>query len=223
MKKILIAIIFSAIYSVAPCQQCASYFFEPKKIEWFHYNARGNQDGTIIYTMLPQSIKDKAGNAGIKVQLYDVNQKLINADSYTVKCQGQHISVDMRFYLPAQQVEQYMTPASKMKPAFLEYSSNLKSGDLLKDGYFRVENDENDLKQVLQMTISRRTVKGMEHVTTPAGDWDCFKITYTLTLKLQTGPITIPLTMEMTEWYAPSFGIVKKSSAEGYTEINSIN
>lgn len=192
-------------------------------MEWFHYNARGVLDGTIIYTMLPLSVKNKAGNASINIQLFDVNQKLLNTDNYIVKCLGQHMSIDMRFYLPAQQVEQYMTPASKMKPAFLEYPLDLKTGDQLKSGYFRVENDENDLKQILQMNISQRMVKGMEHVTTRAGDWDCFKITYTLTLKLQTGPITIPLSMEMTEWYAPSFGIVKKSSAEGYSEINSVN
>ncbi|MBS1749186.1 MAG: hypothetical protein JST63_04735 [Bacteroidetes bacterium] len=223
MKKIVAVIIFSAIYTAALCQQCASYFFESQKMEWFHYNARGMQDGTIIFTVLPQSVKNKSGNASINFQLFDVNQKLLNTDNYSVKCLGQHINVDMRFYLPAQQVEQYMTPASKMKLAFLEYPLSLKKGDQLKDGYFRVENDENELKQILQMSISKRTVNGMEHVTTPAGDWDCFKITYTLSLKLQTGPITIPLSMEMTEWYAPSFGVVKKSSAEGYTEINSIN
>lgn len=223
MKKILFAIILSVIYSLAPAQQCTSYFFEPKKIEWFHYNARGIQDGTIIYTMASQSPKNKAGNSSINVQLYDANQRLINTDNYSVKCMGQHISVDMRFYLPAQQVEQYMTPTSKMKTAFLEYPLHLKMGDQLKGGYLQIENDENGLKQILQMTITQRTVSGTEHVTTPGGAWDCFIITYTLNLKLQTGPITIPLSIEMREWYAPAFGIVKKSSAEGYAEINAVN
>jgi len=223
MKKILSAVILSAIYFVAPCQPCASYFFEPKKIEWLRYNTRGIQDGTLLYTISAQSLKNNPANATVNVQLYDRNKKLLNTGNYSVKCLGQYVSVDMRFFIPAQQVEQYMSPTAKMKMSFLEYPLHLKAGDQLKDGFFQMENDKNGLKQILQMKIVQRTVTGMEPVTTAAGTWNCFVITSLLRLNLQTGPISIPLSMQMTEWYAPSFGIVKTSSAEGYAEINSVN
>jgi len=221
--KLLIAIILSTIYIAAPCQSCASYFFEPKKMEWLHYNARGIQDATFLYAISPQSLNNNSSNAIVNVQLYDRNKKLLNTDNYSVKCLGQYINVDMRFFIPAQQVEQYMSPTAKMKVSFLEYPLHLKEGDQLKDGYFQMENDKNGLKQILQMSILQRMVAGTESVSTPAGTWDCFVITYLLRLSMQTGPISIPLSMQVTEWYAPSFGIVKTSSAEGSAEINSVN
>ena len=112
--KILIAIILSTIYFAAPCQPCASFFFEPKKIEWLRYNARGIQEGTLIYSISAQSLKNNSPNATVNVQLYDRNAKLLNTGSYSVKCLGQYINVDMRFFIPAQQVEQYMSPTAKM-------------------------------------------------------------------------------------------------------------
>jgi hypothetical protein len=64
-------------------------------------------------------------------------------------------------------------------------------------------------------------VQGKESITTPAGTWDCFKITYHSKVVIKIG-IGIPANADVTEWYAPGFGVVKTESNSGVTEITSV-
>lgn len=102
----------------------------------------------------------------------------------------------MKMMLPQQQQEQYASTEVKADNFYLEYPS--------------------------KMLINDRKVEGQESVTTPAGTWDCFKISYKCKMGVKTGPINIPINFEGTEWYAPGFGIVKTQSKYGGTAITSI-
>src|SRR6185437_10586736 len=77
-------------------------------------------------------------------------------------------------------------------------------------------------RQTLTMFISNRKVEGQESITTSAGTWNCFRITYKSKVTVKTGPFGFPVTIEGTEWYAPGFGIVKTQSKYGGTAITSI-
>jgi hypothetical protein len=69
--------------------------------------------------------------------------------------------------------------------------------------------------------MTKRKVEGRESVTTPAGTWNCFKITYHSKMIFKMG-IGIPMNMDVTEWWAPGFGVVKTESDSGKTEITAI-
>lgn len=47
-----------------------------------------------------------------------------------------------------------------------------------------------------------------ENVTTPAGSWNCFRITSDALMRMKIG-IGIPMHFKIVEWFAPGFGIVK--------------
>lgn len=49
----------------------------------------------------------------------------------------------------------------------------------------------------------------MEKITTPAGSWDAYKITYNGLFRMQMAGIGIPMNMQVTEWFVPGFGVVK--------------
>lgn len=74
----------------------------------------------------------------------------------------------------------------------------------------------------MTMVINNRKVEGQESITTAAGTWNCFRITYKSRISVKTGPFGIPVNVESTEWYAPGFGIVKTQSKYGGTAITSI-
>ena len=74
----------------------------------------------------------------------------------------------------------------------------------------------------MTMVINNRKVEGQESITTTAGTWNCFRITYKSRISVKTGPFGIPVNVESTEWYAPGFGIVKTQSKYGGTAITSI-
>ena len=72
------------------------------------------------------------------------------------------------------------------------------------------------------MDMTNRSVQAKEKVTSPAGNWDAFKITYHSKIKMKIAGIGIPVNTEVTEWYVPDFGIVKTESKYGSTLITAI-
>jgi hypothetical protein len=98
----------------------------------------------------------------------------------------------------------------------------MKEGDVLKDGNMDMDIQNKGMKQSLSMSVNNRKVEGKEKITTTAGTWDCFKITNQTKMKIKTMGIGIPMNMDVTEWYAPGFGVVKSSSKYGETVITSI-
>ena len=63
--------------------------------------------------------------------------------------------------------------------------------------------------QRLTLKENNRKVTGKESVTTPAGTWDAWKISYDGQFRAKIGPIGIPVNFKAIEWYVPGFGIVK--------------
>ena len=130
--------------------------------------------------------------------------------------------VDMKMMLPQAQQEQFGSTDASMQGYYIEYPNDMKPGDALKDATMNLEIDNKGMKQTVAMTVSNRKVEGKESVTTTAGTWDCFKISYKSRIAIKTMGIGIPINIEGTEWYAPGFGIVKTESKHGGTAITSI-
>ena len=131
--------------------------------------------------------------------------------------------MSMKMMMPQQQQQQSIQAADvKAEAIYLEYPPSMKAGDELKDGNFSMDMDMSGMKQQLTMMISNRKVETKEKITTPAGSWDCFKITYNGKITMRTMGVGIPMNLSGTEWFAPGFGIVKTQSNYGGTEITAI-
>ena len=85
-----------------------------------------------------------------------------------------------------------------------------------------MEVNNNGMQQTLTMNVTNRKVEGKESITTPAGTWDCFKITSKSKIHMKMGPIGVPMNFDSTEWFAPGFGVVKTESKHGETLITSV-
>ncbi|PVD51843.1 hypothetical protein DC498_12385 [Terrimonas sp.] len=225
MKSLLFTIFLTIAFLELAAQKCGSLYFSSgkKTIQLASYTRRGDDDGQIVYKISNISVKGNTSSSQINVQIFDKLQKLIGSNICNVKCNGNILLLDMKFFLPQQQIEQFKNAAIKEKAAFLEYPIALQPGDRLKDGIFEMEADKNGLELILKMEITERAVAGKEKVSTSAGAWDCFVIKSTTKLSIKTGPISIPIQFETTEWFNPSAGIIKTTNSTGYTEIVAIN
>ena len=130
--------------------------------------------------------------------------------------------VDMTMQLPQAQQEQFAKADVKAEKIFIEYPNNMKVGDKLKDATLDMNIDNSGMKQNVHMETSDRTVAAKESVTTTAGTWECFKITYKSKITIKTMGIGMPFNIEGSEWFAPGFGIVKTESKHGGTAITAI-
>jgi len=224
MKKILIGIYLTAIFSVTLAQDCKNYYFlqNSKVVEMTISNKKGDPTGKVIYTVSNVTSSGSTATSVVNSEMFDKKGKSINKANMNIKCNGGVMGMDMKIFIPQQQAEQFNKAEASANNVFLEYPANMKPGDNLKDATITMEMINNDLKQTLIMVIDNRKVEAKENVTTPAGTWECFKISFHSKLTIKTGPIGIPLNIEGTEWFAPGFGIVKSESKSGNTEITSI-
>lgn len=224
MKKILVPGFIVLFASSSYAQDCSNYYFmqDKKTIEMTIYNKKGDPSGKQIYNVNGVSNSGGTTTANVNTEMFDKKGKSVAKSSGKYECKGGVVMVNMKMLIPSAQMEQFGKADVKADDVYVEYPSSMKVGDALKDANFNLEMDQGGLKQTLIMNISNRKVEGKESVTTSAGTWDCFKISYKAKLTIKTAGIGIPMNIDGTEWYAPDFGVVKTESKQGGTAITSI-
>lgn len=213
-----------AIFYAASAQDCSNYYFfqQNKTIEMTIYNKKGSETGKQVYKV--SDVKNNGGNvsATIQTELFDKKGKSTATSTGEYKCTGGVVMVNMKMVVPQQSMEQFKNAEVKADDIYLEYPSNMKVGDQLKDGNFSMEITNGGLKQNFNMIMSDRKVEGRESVTSPAGTWECYKISYKAKMTIKTAGIGIPVSFDGIEYFAPGFGVVKTESKHGSTLITSI-
>ena len=102
---------------------------------------------------------------------------------------------------------------------------NPKAGDLLGDGSITMTIKNEDITLItITVKIYNRKVEAIEKVTTPAGTFECFKISYDIETKM-----LLTIRAKAAEWYSKDVGLVKsesynkKGKLRGYSLLSSIS
>ena len=123
---------------------------------------------------------------------------------------------DIRMVLPYNQDPQGQqaqpTATGKLDEAYVEYPAVMTEGMQLPDAIFDMEVTTAGAPGVARIEMTNRKVEGKEKVTSEAGSWDAYKITYDAEMKMRIAGIGVPMTMKTTEWFVPGFGVVKSES-----------
>lgn len=210
---------------VLSAQDCSNYYFlqNDKTIEMTVSNKNGKESGKMTYIISDSKKNGSSVTATINSEFVDAKGKSISKATNNVKCENGLLQMNMKTFIPAAQMEQMKSGTANASDVYLEYPANMNAGDQLKDGQFNMDYESaSGLKSSIDISISERKVEGKESVTTPAGTWECYKITSQNRIVSKIAGIGIPIKMSVTEWYAPGFGIVKTESKTGKTEITSI-
>jgi hypothetical protein len=164
----------------------------------------------------------EGASATVNSEMFDKKGKSISKATNSIKCNNGVMMMDMKMSMPQSQSSQVGNTDAKADNVYLEYPASLNVGDNLKDGHMELKIDNKGMQQTITLDITNRKVEGKESITTPAGTWECFRITNNTKMKIKTMGIGIPMNMDLTEWYAPGFGVVKSKSKYGETAITSI-
>ena len=205
-------------------QRCSDYYYlqNNKTIEMTIKNKKGNQTGKVVYVISNLSNKGNSTTATVNSEMFDKNGKSISKASNDVQCENGTLLMDMKMLIPSAQQEQMGSMSASGTVSYIDYPVSMKEGDALKDASFAADfTSSSGMKGNISMNMTNRKVVGKETVTTPAGTWECFKTTYHTKMIFKMG-IGIPMNADVTEWYAPGFGVVKTESGGGTTEITSI-
>ncbi len=223
--KLLLAVVLTIWGGDLFSQDCSNYYYlqNNKTIEMTISNKNGKESGKMTYTVSDSKTNGGITTATINSEFVDTKGKTITKSTNNVKCENGVMQMDMKVFIPAAQQEQMKTGTANASNVYLEYPAVMNSGDQLKDGQLNMDYEAaGGLKSSIEISITERKVEAKESVTTPAGTWECYKITSQNKITSKIAGIGIPIRMAVTEWFAPGFGVVKTESKTGKTEITAI-
>jgi hypothetical protein len=225
-KHFLLLSILCCVCTFSHAQNCLNYLLlqNNKKIEMTIYNKKGKEDGKQVWNVSNVKKSGNATTATVNSEFFDKKGKTLNKAVNEIKCIGGALQMNLKMMLGEQQVKAWGENAKvTAKGEFLEFPASIREGDQLKDGKLEMDiKTEQGLDISMQLDITNRKAISKETITSPAGTWECMKLTSDQKITSRIAGIGIPIKMEVTEWYAPGVGVIKTETKYGSTLVTSI-
>ncbi|HEV2352891.1 MAG TPA: hypothetical protein VGR89_01500 [Puia sp.] len=240
MKKLALLPFLLFLATASWCQDCSHYLLlqNNKTVETTIYNKKNEPIGKRVSTVSNVTNNGGVTSATINTQMFDKKGNSTGTSTSTLKCTGGAFQLDMKMMLPEGQAEKMSSAKVTGGEGIVEYPAGMKAGDTLKSANLVLSNSNLPPPPAggapgpppppifggsnLSMVIWDRKVEGQESVTTPAGTWNCFKISFKSRVSYRSGPLPVNHTADLTEWYAPGVGVIKTESKDGSTAVTSI-
>ena len=204
-------------------QECV--FYSPVEkgtvVKYSNYDKKDKLTGTSTQTVIDNYVKEGVQTVKLRNEYQDVEMDSAFVSELEMKCKDGKYYVDMESYIG----ESMLTPYSDMETTFevknMTLPAELKAGDVLDNGRVTVTISNNGMKiMTISVNISNRKVEAKEDITTPAGTFECYKISYDISTKM-----IITIKASTVEWYAKNIGVIrsesynKKGKLTGYTVL----
>ena len=218
---VVLAFIVSAGYSQSDCNP---YVPTSKGAKWeiTNYTSKGKETGKIAYELVDVVKSGSDIKFTIKSISYDKKGEEIFSNTFDAYCKNGKFEFDMAFKMNGEAFQAYEDMDINIDATEFEIPSmDAAPGTLLKDGSLVVDVGSNSL-HMFKMTIlvTDRKVEVREDIKTPAGDFDCLKLSQKISTKMIIG-----IEASSIEWYTKEVGMVrsesysKKGKLNGYSEL----
>ena len=222
MKTKIVLLICSLLISLSSVSQsaCKAYypFEEGSKFEITNYDKKGKKEGAVNYEVT--TIENNV--ATIKTIILDNKDKEITTTEYKITCDGNSISIDFKSLMNSDMFKQYKDMEMDITGTNIELPNDLQVGQSLKDASLNMAIDMGGMKMNMSVNILNRKVNAKESITTPAGTFECYALSYDSEMK-----VGLKMTFKLKEWIAEGVGVVKSESYNkngklmGYSELTS--
>ena len=185
------------------------------------YDKNGAESGKQTWKISGVKKDGSAFSSTVASTLTDAKGADIAKGNGVYKCNGGQLMADMRMSLPQDQAKGLKMDAA-LNNSYIEYPVSISEGMELPDAVINMDLDNNGMASNMNFEMKNRKVVGKVKITTEAGTWDAYKITYDAVMKIKMAGIGIPMTMKTTEWFVPNFGIVKTETFNKKGETDGI-
>lgn len=216
MKKLLFLVVFAFFTTVTFTQNCDLYipFEEGTVLSYTNYNPKGKAIGEHRQTLISKT--EEPGATVFIVRQENLSGKKEQPVDLKYRCEGDRFVVDMSNFLDSKQQESYKDMQVDITFESIDIPFGAQPGTTLKDGFviMKVVSDS-PINISTKIYITNRKVEAIESITTPAGTFECLKITQTLTTDMG----IMKLTFNSVEWMAKNVGSIK---SETYNKQNKL-
>lgn len=201
---------------------CSKYypFIEGKTFQITTYDKKGKTSAVVDY-----NITNVTNNtATFNTKIHDDKGKEVTTTSYDITCENDAISIDFNSLVSPELLEQYKDMELDVTGTNIEIPNNLTVGQALKDAAMIMTIKMGGLNMNMTMNLTDRKVDARESVTTSAGTFDCYVISYTTEVKMG-----LKQTNMAKDWIAEGVGMVKSETFNkngkllGYSELTQIS
>lgn len=226
MRKI--AVIFVLIFLptiLVVGQNCKAYYPKTKgtKLEYSTFDTKDR-----VTASSTQLIKEVYENDGvlsllIETQSFDKKGKDLGTNEYNAICENGVFKVDMKSFMDAATMAAYEENDIEVSGNNLEIPAELNVGDELPNGRLNISIYSGGTRIMgMSTALTDRKVEAKEEVTTEAGTFDCYKISYTMTVSTM-----FSVKVEAIDWISEDVGTVKSETYSrgklmGYTLLTAI-
>jgi len=205
MKALTLICTFFCITTTVFSQDCSKYFpmDEGTKFQITVYDKKDKVSGIMDYV-----VKEVSGNtATMFYEMHDEKGKMMTSSEYGVTCTNDGVTIDFSSIMSPEILGQYEDMEVEMSGTDLLYPNNLSVGQPLPDADVQMTVKMPPLNMKMNMNFFNRKVEGNESVTTTAGTFDCYVITYDSEAKMG-----FKMTSSNKLWLSEGFGMVKSET-----------
>ncbi len=208
-------------------QDCEIYneYKEGTSTKMVNYDDKDKPTGYTISTVVEKT-SIPGGLSLLFHQVYSDYKEYNFESDFRISCENGEVKVDMAKFLDPNSMTAYEGMEFDIVADDISIPKNAVAGDVLNDGTVTVTvNTGTPVKVTLAVTVSNRVVAGKETVTTPAGSFDCIKITYDVLSQIG----FIKIKSGAAEYYNKKNGIIrsesynKKGKLMSYSVLEEIN
>jgi len=216
MKRLLISFLSLSLFATSAFAQCNNAFYsldEGSEFEMTTYNKKDKLQSRIVNAISEVEENGDAYEATFQSTIYDKKDEMVSDGEFVVICEDGNIRVDMeRLTSSMGQLAAYDEMEVESEASFLEIPSSLEVGQSLSDGHTTIKvkmGEGNMAMTTMQIDVVNRKVEARENLTTPAGSFECYKITYDTDISTKMMDFSNKTSFSSAEWVARGVGVVK--------------
>lgn len=208
MKRVFLLLVVTAFGFGKAWAQCNPFYNlqEGSKWELTSYNAKDKVTGRQINELKSLDEKSNGWIATVYFQSFDKKDELVYEKEVELECEDGVIKMDMERFIPEESLQAFKDMNMTVEVDNLEWPSDLSVGKSLDDGAITISGDFMNMK----VDVTDRKVESKEKITTPAGTFDTFKVSYNVKMKMM-----MSRESKAVDYIAENVGIVRSESYNG--------
>ncbi|WP_136465788.1 hypothetical protein [Flagellimonas onchidii] len=205
MKNIISAVLIIGLIcgqTLIAQTDCSKYYpvSDGAKFEHTLYGSRMNKEGKVVY-----SVTDDGGDRVLyTMEMFDKNDVQLGDSSYGMQCEENGVSIDFKSLMGSARASHFDNMEVDITGNNIYIPNDLSVGQTLPDAEMEIAITGAPIAMKSFMRMYNRTVEGKESVTTPAGTFECFVISYDTDMRMG-----IKSTGKTKQWLAEHIGMVK--------------
>ncbi len=214
MKKLSLIIAVFVISSITAQNNCSPFYpsKEGATITMHHFNHKNKLTSKTSYEVLDVNSSGSKSKITMNMYLSDAKkQKAITEATFTITCDGGITTLDPESIISPNLFDQYKNMEYSIEGRGIDIPNSLSVGQQLQDGQVSMSIDAGVMSIDMTIDLKNRKVVSRENITTPAGSFDCYLITYTNETSMSMG---MKQTFYVKQWITKNVGIVQQETAK---------